>query len=95
MDEKCDMIDQEAWGIIQTRSDLHKNDILFASISEEGNAYILNEEPTNWNINESVFCVKVLLNNKLYKIIINFAVILYTSHHYIELHDTYLVCCHI
>ena len=59
LDEKCDMITQEAWEIIQERSDLHKGDILFARISEEGNVYVLDEEPTNWNINESVFCIRV------------------------------------
>lgn len=59
LDDKCDRIDASAWAMIQNRSDLHKGDILFASISDEGNVYVLEEEPDNWNINESVFCIRV------------------------------------
>ena len=66
LDENCDRISPEAWEIIQVRSQLHKGDILFASISKDGQAYLLNNEPKNWNINESVFCIRVnktLFNN--------------------------------
>lgn len=59
LDDKCDRIDGSAWSMIQNRSDLHKGDILFASISDEGNVYVLEKEPDNWNINESVFCIRV------------------------------------
>lgn len=59
LDDNCDRISREAWEIIQERSDLHKGDILFASISKDGQCYILTEEPSNWNINESVFCIRV------------------------------------
>ena len=59
LDEKCDKVTPEAWKVIQERSDLHKGDLLFASISEEGNVYVLEDEPNNWNINESVFCIRV------------------------------------
>ena len=59
LDENCDRISKEAWEIIQERSQLQKGDILFASISKDGQAYILEDAPSNWNINESVFCIRV------------------------------------
>ena len=64
LDDSCDRIDKKAWNIIQERSDLQKSDILFASISKDGQAYILESSPENWNINESVFCIRV--NQKLF-----------------------------
>ena len=64
LDDNCDRISKEAWEIIQERSMLKKGDILFASISKDGQAYILTEEPNNWNINESVFCIRI--NNEYY-----------------------------
>ena len=45
--------------MIQKRSNLKKNDILFASISKEGQAYLILNNPQNWNINESVFSIRV------------------------------------
>ena len=62
LDENCDKISVEAFNLIQQRSQLQKGDILFASISEEGNAYIIDENPKNWNINESVFVIRPNLN---------------------------------
>lgn len=59
LDDNCDRISETAWSIIQERSQLKKGDILFASISKDGQAYILEEEATNWNINESVFCIRI------------------------------------
>jgi type I restriction enzyme S subunit len=59
LDDNCDRINIEAWNIIQERSQLQKDDILFASISKDGQAYIIKETPNNWNINESVFCIRV------------------------------------
>ncbi len=59
LDENCDRISKVAWDIIQERSQLQKGDILFASISKDGQAYILEDAPSNWNINESVFCIRV------------------------------------
>jgi len=63
LDDNCDRISKKAFAIIQERSDLRKGDILFASISKEGQAYVIKEDPENWNINESVFCIRV---NKRY-----------------------------
>lgn len=62
LDENCDRISPDAWKIIQDRSQLKKGDILFASISKDGQAYLLTEEPKNWNINESVFCIRANSN---------------------------------
>lgn len=59
LDDSCDRISKDAWEVIQERSDLQKGDILFASISKDGQAYILESDPVNWNINESVFCIRV------------------------------------
>lgn len=64
LDDNCDRINQKAWEVIQARSDLQIGDILFASISKDGQAYILAANPSNWNINESVFCIRV--NKKYY-----------------------------
>lgn len=64
LDDNCDRISKEAYDIIQERSKLQKGDILYASISKEGQAYILQNVPVNWNINESVFCIK--LNHKIF-----------------------------
>lgn len=64
LDDRCDRISPNAWQMIQERSQLKKGDILFASISEEPNAYILDDDPVNWNINESVFCIRI--NRKYY-----------------------------
>ena len=59
LDEKCDRISYNAWRIIQDRSDLSSGDILFASISDTPQAYLIEEEPRSWNINESVFTIRV------------------------------------
>ena len=69
LDDKCDRISENAWEVIQERSDLHKGDILLASISKEGQVYLLKEEPNNWNVNESVFCIRVnkrCMNNRYF-----------------------------
>jgi len=58
LDDNCDRINEKAFRIIQERSKLEIGDILFASISKDGQVYLLKEKPTNWNINESVFCIK-------------------------------------
>ena len=55
LDSNCDMIDNHAMSIIQKRSDLKKDDILFSSIGRIGDCYLLKNTPKNWNINESVF----------------------------------------
>lgn len=59
LDDNCDKITDDALSLIQKRSNLQKNDILFASISKEGQAYLISDNPQNWNINESVFSIRV------------------------------------
>src|SRR5690606_27234561 len=53
-DNSCDKIDNESMERIQKRSNLEKGDILFTSIEPVGKTYLLQENPKNWNINESV-----------------------------------------
>lgn len=63
LDDLCDNIDDEALGIIQSRSNLRKGDILFPSIGVDNLSYMLKEDPLNWNINESIFAITP--NNRL------------------------------
>ena len=54
----CDTIDEQARQIIHRRSDIQRDDILFASIAPLGRCYLIQENPTNWDINESVFSIR-------------------------------------
>lgn len=58
----CDVIDEQAKLMVHNRSKVEKGDILFASISPLGRCVIVNEEPKDWDINESVFCIKPNFN---------------------------------
>lgn len=58
MDKKCDLIDDNALALIQQRSELRIGDILFASIGRIGDCYLIDKQPKNWNINESVFTIR-------------------------------------
>lgn len=58
LDDNCDKITDEAKDIIDKRSSLKVGDVLFSSIGRIGDAYVINENPTNWNINESVFSLR-------------------------------------
>lgn len=58
LDDKCDKIDDNALKLINKRSDLKKDDLLFASIGRIGEVYLINNQPVNWNINESVFSLR-------------------------------------
>lgn len=58
LDDKCDMVDREAFIKINNRSDLKKDDLLFVSIGRVGDVYLIPEDPINWNINESVFSLR-------------------------------------
>lgn len=53
----CDLIDEEACALVHERSQITKGDILFASISPLGRCYIIQEQPDDWDINESVFSI--------------------------------------
>ena len=54
----CDTIDEQARQIVHRRSDIQIDDILFASIAPLGRSYLIQENPTNWDINESVFSIR-------------------------------------
>ena len=58
LDDNCDKVDDEALNLIQARSDLQKDDILFTSIGRIGDCYLIKKKPKNWNINESVFTLR-------------------------------------
>lgn len=58
LNEKCDRINDEALKIINKRSDLKKNDILFSGIGTIGRVYLVAEKPENWNISESIFTLR-------------------------------------
>lgn len=62
LDEKCDTINRYAFILIQGRSKLRKNDILFSSIGTDPNTYLIKQDPENWNINESVFSIRPNIN---------------------------------
>ena len=53
--ESCDRINEVAFELIQKRADLKKGDLLFSSIGRVGDAYVIKEDPKDWNINESVY----------------------------------------
>lgn len=54
----CDTIDETARTLIHRRSDISKGDILFASIAPLGRCYLIEQDSTDWEINESVFSVR-------------------------------------
>ena len=58
LDDNCDKVDDIALKQIQERSDLRKDDILFSSIGRVGDCYLIENQPKNWNINESVFSLR-------------------------------------
>lgn len=62
IDDNTDIVDDEAIMLIHKRSQIKKGDILFASIGRIGDMYIINEEPKDWDINESVFAFTVDTN---------------------------------
>jgi type I restriction enzyme S subunit len=53
-----DTVDDEALKMIAKRSRLEVDDVIMASIGNVGDAYLVEEPPLNWNINESVFNIK-------------------------------------
>ena len=56
--DNCDFIDENALRIIHKRSDISVNDILYASISPLGRAYLILDEIKDWDINESVYSIR-------------------------------------
>lgn len=54
----CDTIDKIAKEIVHKRSDISKGDILFASIAPLGRCFLIQDNPSTWDINESVFSIR-------------------------------------
>lgn len=54
----CDVIDERARALVHKRSQVAKGDILFASIAPLGRCFIVEEDPADWDINESVFSIR-------------------------------------
>lgn len=54
----CDYIDDKAREIAHKRSDVSKGDVLFASISPLGRCHLVQSDPEDWEINESVFSIR-------------------------------------
>ncbi|MAI19285.1 MAG: hypothetical protein CMH04_11585 [Marinovum sp.] len=61
-DDRCDRVSDESLKIIDKRSELQIGDVLFTSIQPVGVTYFIQEKPTNWNINESVFTLRANLD---------------------------------
>ena len=55
----CDLIDEDARAKVHRRSDIKVGDILFASIAPLGRCFFISEPPVTWDINESVFSIRV------------------------------------
>ena len=55
LDDRCDMVDDEALAKIQKRSDLQVGDLLFSGIGTIGRVHLIDKPATNWNTSESVF----------------------------------------
>ncbi|MDY2829983.1 MAG: restriction endonuclease subunit S [Alphaproteobacteria bacterium] len=56
--KNCDGIDEVARDKVHNRSDIKVGDILFASITPLGRCYLIENEPNDWDINESVFSIR-------------------------------------
>lgn len=63
----CDTIDESARTIVHNRSDIQIGDILFASIAPLGRCYLIQSEPTDWDINESVFLYLYFMSDAFIK----------------------------
>ena len=55
---KTDMVNDDALKLINGRSNLEKDDILFTGTGTIGETYIIQSNPYNWNIKEGVYSLK-------------------------------------
>lgn len=55
---KTDMVNDDALKLINGRSNLEKDDILFTGTGTIGETYIIRSKPNNWNIKEGVYSLK-------------------------------------
>lgn len=60
--EKCAFIDENAKNIIRKRSDLRIGDILFSSRAPVGHCHLIKDEPSFYDIGESIFSIRVNQN---------------------------------
>lgn len=56
--DKTDKVNDEALRLINNRSNLEVNDILFSGTGTVGRTAIVQEPPNNWNIKEGVYVIK-------------------------------------
>lgn len=56
--DKTDRINDEALRLCNNRSNLEVGDVLFSGTGTIGEMYVIEEEPTNWNIKEGVYSLK-------------------------------------
>ena len=75
----CDYVDAKSRDMIHERSGVAKGHILFSSIAPLGRCYLVNEDPVDWEINESVFCIKP--KKELFKY---YLYMLFISNHFIQ-----------
>ncbi|MGN8643113.1 restriction endonuclease subunit S [Catenibacterium mitsuokai] len=61
--DNCDYIDDEAKQIIHQRSDIQIGDILFSSRAPIGQCHLIKEAPSDYDIGESIFSIRV--NDKI------------------------------
>lgn len=54
----CDVIDADARTKVHKRSRIAIGDVLYASICPLGRTYLIQSEPDDWDINESVFSIR-------------------------------------
>ena len=59
INSKTAKITGEALGLINERSNLEKGDVLFSGTGTVGRVVVIDETPTNWNINESIYAIKL------------------------------------
>ncbi len=82
----CEMIDDEALTLIHRRSQIQKNDIIMSSIGNIGESYLIKENPTNWDINESVFMLRP--NSKVVPKYLYYTITGYKAKQYFENNST-------
>lgn len=56
--DKTDKVNDEALRLINNRSNLEVNDILFSGTGTVGRTAIVQQPPSNWNIKEGVYVIK-------------------------------------
>lgn len=56
--DKTDRINDEAMRLCNNRSNLEVGDVLFSGTGTIGETYVIEKEPSNWNIKEGVYSLK-------------------------------------